>query len=110
MGIRSKRLMDFPKKNQIPWVGTTYQGEESFNEDIFLCCRIRQEIEDAGMKIAPLEVAKYFAHEHMIPEIEGITPFAFHKWRGTNAEYPHFYYPTMIQRLKALRRKILRRG
>ena len=47
-------------------------------------------VEAAGMRIAPLEVAKYFAHETMIPEIEGITPFAFHKWAGTNADYPRF--------------------
>ena len=29
------------------------------------------------MQIAPLEVAKYFGHENMIPETEGITPLFF---------------------------------
>lgn len=110
MGIRSKRLMDFPKKANIPWEGTYYKGELSYNEDIFLCCKIRSQIEAAGMKIAPIEVAKYFAHEHMVDEVQGITPFAFHKWRGTNSQYPHFYYPTIWQRCKAVARKILRRG
>ncbi len=43
------------------------------------------------MRYAPLEVAKYFGHESMIPEVEGIRPFVFHKWAGTNKEYPKFY-------------------
>ena len=46
--------------------------------------------EAAGMKYAPLDVAKYFGHESMIPEVAGIRPFVFHKWAGTNAEYPNF--------------------
>lgn len=86
VGIRSKRLMDFPRKANIPW--TPEKGY--YNEDGFICCRIRHLLEAEGMRIAPLEVAKYFAHENMIPEVEGITPFAFHKWYGTNAQYPDF--------------------
>ena len=86
VGIRSKRLMEFPRKANVPW--TPEKG--LYNEDGFLCCRIRHLIEAEGMTIAPLEVAKYFSHETMIPEIEGITPFAFHKWNGTNAAYPDF--------------------
>lgn len=30
------------------------------------------------MKIAPLDVAKYFSHEADIEEIQGIIPFGFH--------------------------------
>ncbi len=86
MGIRSKRLMDFPKKANLPW--TAMDGW--YNEDTYLCCQIRHLLEAEGMKIAPLEVAKYFAHENMVPEVQGITPFAFHKWMGTNAQYPDF--------------------
>lgn len=86
VGIRSKRLMEYPKKANIPW--TPEKGW--YNEDGFICCRIRHLLEAEGMQIAPLEVAKYFAHENMIPEVEGITPFAFHKWMGTNAQYPDF--------------------
>ena len=86
VGIRSKRLIDFPKKAGIP-----FEADHGyFNEDGFLCVKNRHLVEAAGMKVAPLEVAKYFAHESMIPEIEGITPFAFHKWAGTNADYPKF--------------------
>lgn len=86
VSLRSKRLMDFPKKAQVPWVGENGY----FNEDGFICCKIRHLLEAEGMKIAPLEVAKYFGHEHMIPEVQGITPFLFHKWHGTNAQYPDF--------------------
>lgn len=88
VSIRSKRLMDFPKKANIPW--TPEKGW--FNEDGFICCRNKHLFEEAGMKFAPLELAIYFGHENMIPEIEGkgIRPFVFHKWAGTNAEYPDF--------------------
>lgn len=86
VGIRSKRLLDFPKKAKVPWVSE----KGYYNEDGFICCKIRHLLEAEGMRIAPLEVARYFGHENMIPEIEGITPFVFHKWFGTNAGYPDF--------------------
>lgn len=90
VSIRSKRLMEFPKKENVPWEGEYAYGKLWYHEDGFLCCKIRHLIEAAGMRIAPLDVAKYFSHEHMIPEIAGITPFCFHKWEGTNAAYPRF--------------------
>ena len=88
VSIRSKRLLDFPREANIPW--TPEKGW--FNEDGFICCRNRHLFEAAGMKFAPLELAIYFGHENMIPEIEGkgIRPFVFHKWMGTNAQYPDF--------------------
>ncbi len=86
VGIRSKRLLDFPNEANLP-----FEADHGyFHEDGFLCVKNRHLVEAAGMKIAPLEVAKYFSHETMIPEVEGITPFAFHKWAGTNADYPKF--------------------
>ena len=86
VSIRSKRLMDYPKKANVPWVGE----KGYFNEDGFICCKIRHLLEAEGMQIAPLELAVHFGHENMIPEVEGIRPFVFHKWYGTNAEYPNF--------------------
>lgn len=109
-GIRSKRLMDFPKKANVPWEGEYAYGKMWFYEDGFICCKIRHLLEAEGMRIAPLEVAKYYSHEQMIPEVEGITPFAFHKWEGTNAQYPNFIKPTIKEKAKALARKILRRN
>ena len=79
--------MEFPSKTGIP-----FEADHGFfNEDGFICCKNRHLFEGAGMKYAPLEVAKYFGHESMIPEVEGIRPFVFHKWAGTNGEYPKFY-------------------
>ena len=89
-GIRSKRLMDYPKLNNVPWEGDFAYGKWWYHEDIFICCKIKPLLEAAGMRIAPIDVAKYYAHEHMIPEVSGITPFAFHKWHGTNSNYPNF--------------------
>lgn len=90
VSIRSKRLMDFPEKAGIPWTGQELNGVTYYNEDGFICCRIKHLLEAEGMKIAPIEVARYFGHENMLPETEGITPFTFHKWEGTNAQYPDF--------------------
>ncbi|MDD2970513.1 MAG: DUF5672 family protein [Lachnospiraceae bacterium] len=90
VSLRSKRLMDFPRKANVPWVGEEKDGFVYFNEDGFICCKIRHLLEAEGMRIAPIQVAKYFGHENMIPEIEGITPFVFHKWAGTNGQYPNF--------------------
>lgn len=102
VSIRSKRLMDFPRKADIPW--TPENGW--YNEDGFICCRKKHLFEAEGMRFAPLELAIYFGHEQMIPEIEGrgIRPFVFHKWEGTNAEYPDFRKKHPIrQKLGALK-------
>ena len=94
VGIRSKRLLEFPRKANLEW---TRDEEGLYNEDIFLCCRHKHEIEAAGMTFAPMEVAKYFGHEFPIPEIEDVdAPFLFHKWMGRNEQYPRFVNPKDI--------------
>ena len=86
VSLRSKRLLEYPTKAGIP-----FEADHGFfNEDGFICCKNRHLFEAAGMRYAPLEVAKYFGHESMIPEVEGIRPFVFHKWAGSNAQYPRF--------------------
>ena len=91
VGIRSKQLLEFPRKANLEW---TRDEEGLYNEDIFLCCRHKHEIEAAGMKFAPLEVAKYFGHEMTIPEFDDVdAPFLFHKWYGRNENYPRFVNP-----------------
>ena len=100
--------MDFPKKNNIPWEGEYAYGKMWYYEDGFICCKIRHLLEAEGMRIAPLEVAKYYAHEKMIPEVAGITPFAFHKWEGTNAQYPNFIKPSLIKRCKRKMKDLLK--
>ena len=106
VSIRSKRLMDFPKKAGLAWE----RDEDGFyNEDIFICCTNRHLFEAEGMTWAPLEVAKYFGHEHPIPEVLGIKPFVFHKWWGANAQYPVFKNPwkECIKMIKNIIRPLL---
>lgn len=86
VSLRSKRLLDLANDLKIEW--KPFHG--FYNEDGFISVNYRHIYEQHGMKFSPLEVAKYFSHETMIPEIEGITPFAFHKHQGTNAHYPNF--------------------
>lgn len=109
VGIRSKRLLEFPVKEKIP-----FEADHGFfNEDGFICVKNRHLFTAAGMTYAPLEVAVYFGHEHMIPEEEGIRPFLFHKWEGTNAEYPKWIkdQPGIPQRaVRKLRRMISGKG
>ena len=91
VSLRSKRLLEFPRKADLTWE----KDEDGFyNEDIFLCCMNKHRIEAAGMKIAPVEVAKYFGHEHPVPEVADVEkPFVFHKWWGRNEQYPRFENP-----------------
>lgn len=86
VSIRSKKLLDLANGLQLPW--EPFHG--FWNEDGFICAKNKHIYEEHGCKFAPLEVAKYFAHEFPIPEIEGIKPFAFHKWQGANKDYPCF--------------------
>jgi len=86
VSLRSKRLLDLPIKLNLPW--EPYHG--FYNEDGFICGKNRHIYEANGMRFAPLDVAKYFSHETMIPEVRNIKPFAFHKWAGSNRAYPKF--------------------
>ena len=86
VSLRSKRLLDLPKQIKMPW--GPFHG--FYNEDGFICVKNKHIFEEHGHRFAPLEVAKYFAHESIIPEIAGIKPFAFHRYIGTNAQYPKF--------------------
>ncbi len=95
VSIRSKKLLEFPKQANLKW---EILQDGNYNEDIFLCCKYKNVIEDAGMRFAPIEVAKYFGHEHMIPEVMDVEePFLFHKWWGRNAQYPQFVNPWKVR-------------
>ncbi|WP_084154064.1 DUF5672 family protein [Citrifermentans bremense] len=86
VSLRSKRLLELPIKLNLPW--EPFHG--FYNEDGFICVKNRHIYESNNMHFAPLDVAKYFSHEAMIPEIKNIKPFVFHKWAGTNSTYPQF--------------------
>lgn len=91
VSLRSKRFLAFPKQAGLKWE----KDEDGFyNEDIFLCCMNKHKFEAAGMKYAPVEVARYFGHEHPVEEVLTVdAPFVFHKWRGRNEQYPRFENP-----------------
>ena len=107
VSIRSKKLLEFPRKAHLKW---EKMEDGNYNEATFLCCKYKNVIEDAGMRFAPIEVAKYFGHEHMIPEIMDVdNPFIFHKWRGRNEKYPRFVNPWKVrwQKIKDVIRPFL---
>jgi hypothetical protein len=86
VSLRSKRLIDLPVKLNLEW--KPFHGY--YNEDGYICVNYRHVYLEHGMKYADIDVAKYFSHETMIPEIIGIKPFAFHRYSGTNSIYPKF--------------------
>lgn len=86
VSLRSKKLLDLAVDLPIEWKG--FHGY--FNEDGFICVNNRHIYKEHGCKFAYIDVAKYFSHETMIPEIQGIKPFAFHRHYGTNAIYPNY--------------------
>jgi hypothetical protein len=86
VSLRSKRLIDLPVKLNLEW--KPFHGY--YNEDGFICVNYRHVYKEHGMRFANLDVAKYFSHETMIPEIQGIKPFAFHRHFGSNSGYPNY--------------------
>lgn len=87
VSLRSKKIMRLPTELELPW--REYYGNT--NEDGFLCCHNRLELERCGVKFAPIEVAKWFSRETEIPENQDVDePFAFHRNNGRNAEFPNF--------------------
>lgn len=75
VSIRSKKILELPSRLNLPW--KSYYGNT--NEDGFLCCHNRRILEENGCRFAPLEIARFFSKEHVIPENEGIETFAFHQ-------------------------------
>lgn len=108
VSIRSYRLLKLPTDIKMEWKPQLMSnGGLMYNEDTFICVANRHLFEDHGMAIAPIEVAKYFARERMIPEALGITPFAFHKWAGANSSFPGYY--KYIDKFHSIRKKIKNR-
>ena len=86
VSLSSKKLLDVPNNLNLEW--KAFHGYT--NEDGFICVNYRHKYLEEGCKFANIDVAKYFSHETMIPEIQGIKPFAFHNYFGTNSQYPKF--------------------
>ena len=86
VSLRSKKLLDLAITIPLEW--KPFHG--FYNEDGFICVNNRHIYKEYGCKFAYLDVAKYFSHETMIPEIQDIKPFAFHRHYGTNNIYPNY--------------------
>jgi hypothetical protein len=86
VSLRSKKLLDLPNDLELEW--KPFHGY--YNEDGFIAVNYRHIYKEHGCKYAYIDVAKHFSHETMIPEISGILPFAFHRYAGTNANYPKY--------------------
>jgi hypothetical protein len=86
VGLRSKKLLDLPKKLGMEW--KSYYGNT--NEDGFISVHNKHIFEEHGCKFAPFEVAIEFARETTLPENIGVKPFMFHRYAGENATYPKF--------------------
>jgi len=86
VSLRSKKLLDIPNKLNLEW--KSYHGYS--NEDGYICVNNKHIYIENGCKFAGIEIAKYFSHESMIPEIQNIKPFAFHNYYGSNIIYPKF--------------------
>ncbi|MCR5657668.1 MAG: hypothetical protein K6G06_09425 [Butyrivibrio sp.] len=102
VSIRSMRLMRYPVDFDAKWEKVY---DDRYNEDIFICCYLKNKMEEQGIKWAPFELALKFGREKPLPENKGIEPFVFHKWLGENADYPKFMSPQ--KRFKAVVRPLL---
>lgn len=72
VSLRSKKLMDLIATRPMEY----HYGNN--NEDGHICCWNRKWLENEGCVFAPFEEAIYFSKEHVLPENERITTFAFH--------------------------------
>ncbi|MCR5675163.1 MAG: hypothetical protein K6G16_05565 [Lachnospiraceae bacterium] len=90
VSLRSRRLLEYPAAHDLPW---ERDADGFYNEDIFLCCTHKREMEAAGLNWAPFELALAFGREKPLPENAGRETFVFHKWWGENETQPRFRAP-----------------
>lgn len=86
--LRSKRFLEVFSRHQIPYnlaaPHTIVDNSQTTRflwpldhlyEDVYCCVHVRAELERAGMRFAPLEVARYFSFEHWSAGVhDGIEP------------------------------------
>jgi len=91
VSLRSKKILELPTLLNLDWKKAE---KVNYHEDGFLCYMHADLMKKNGIVYAPFELACKFSREHTLPENINIDPFAFHKWRGKNSQYPCFnrYY------------------
>lgn len=75
--LRSRKLLRAPT---ILGLEFSDMGTGFPHEDGWLCVHKRRELENAGIRFAPLEVAVKFSRELPIPELKDMNTFGFHKY------------------------------
>ena len=84
--LRSRRLLEVPSKEEIPFEvnqGTFYKhmNAGAYNEDGNICVHNKHLFEKHGMRFAPVELAAKFSHETPVPETANVEkPFGFHRY------------------------------
>jgi len=107
VSLRSAKLLRAPSLLGLKWNTENQLGH--LNEDGFLCAHNKVFLESKGFKFAPFDLACHFSREEPLPENKGIAPFAFHKWKGENKNYPRFTDKKNIgMKLKETVRKLIR--
>lgn len=86
VSLRSKKLMQLPKKLGMEW--KSFHGY--FNEDGYITVNMRHIFEENGCVFAPFEEAVLFGMETPLDEHLGIQSFVYHKNYGKNAYFPNF--------------------
>jgi hypothetical protein len=89
VSLRSKKLMDLPKKLGMEW--KPFHGFT--NEDGYICVNMRHVFEENGCKFAPFEEAVKFGCETFLPEHIELDkyPFVYHRNNNyINQAYPNF--------------------
>ena len=87
VSLRSKRLLEIPKKIGLKW--KSYYG--NFHEDGFICVHNRHKLESNGIKFPKKELAYKFGIETFFKEYKSHKSFTFHKWSKNNKNYPNFH-------------------
>jgi len=72
--LRSKNLLEYPRKYNMPYL----EEQGFYNEDGNLCVYNRSFLKNLGIRYAPIEVAAKFSYEVALPENNGIKTFGFH--------------------------------
>ncbi len=98
VSLRSKKLLDLPKKIKMEW--KPFHG--FYNEDGYITVNMRHVFEENGCTFAPFEKAIHFSREMPLPENKGLKTFCFHKHFGENKKYPNFETPEKFSLKKYL--------
>lgn len=75
--LRSKKLLELPKKLNLPLV----EDRGYSNDDGLVNSYYRKTFLENGIRYPSVEVAARFSFENEIPENQGILPFGFHRYQ-----------------------------